>query len=154
MGHVNKVILVGNLGADPELRQTGGGQSVCSMRLATTEVWNDRDGTRQERTEWHRITVWGKQAESCARFLAKGRQVYVEGRLQSSTYTDKEGVERRGWDVVTSNVVFLGSREGGGGGQRQQQSGWGGQQQSSGGGWGHGSPNEQRPNRDQSPIPF
>lgn len=144
MASVNKVILIGNLGADPEVKQVGS-STVANLRLATNEVWNDRDGNRQERTEWHSVTVWGKQAELCGQYLAKGRSVYVEGRLQSRTYTDKEGAERKVWDVVASQVTFLGGQDGGsqsagrssGGG-----GGWGGggsapsQSPQGGGGWG------------------
>ena len=100
MASVNKVILIGNLGADPEVRYTQGGQPVANLRIATTDVWNDKDGNRQERTEWHSISVWGKQAEHCGQYLSKGRQVYVEGRLQSREYTDKEGVQRKVWDEI------------------------------------------------------
>ena len=142
MSSVNKVILVGNLGADPEIRYTQGGKAVCNLRIATSENFNDRDGNRQERTEWHSVTVWGKQAETCGQYLAKGRKVYLEGRLQSREYTDREGVNRRAWDVVANNVVFLSSRGDGGGGQSQG-GGWGGGQnqgggQKQGGGWGGG----------------
>ena len=148
MSSVNKVILVGNLGADPEIRYTQGGQAVCNLRIATSENWNDRDGNRQERTEWHSVSVWGKQAEICGQYLAKGRKVYLEGRLQSREYTDREGVNRRAWDVVANNVVFLSGRDdssgGGWGGNKNQSTGggggWGGGQNqgSSGGGWGGG----------------
>ncbi|MEE2757464.1 MAG: single-stranded DNA-binding protein [Myxococcota bacterium] len=134
MSSVNKVILVGNLGADPEIRYTQGGQAVCNLRIATSENWNDRDGNRQERTEWHSVSVWGKQAEICGQYLAKGRKVYLEGRLQSREYTDREGVNRRAWDVVANNVVFLSGRDDGGGGG----GGWGGNKNQSGGGWGGG----------------
>lgn len=140
---VNKVILVGNLGADPEIRQTQGGP-VCNLRIATTEKWSDREGNRQERTEWHRVTVWGRMAENCGRFLSKGRQVYVEGRLQSREWQDKDGNNRRSWDVVAQNVQFLsggqgGQRGGGGGGGGWGQSGGGGGGGNSGGGGGWGS---------------
>ena len=94
MGSVNKVILVGNLGRDAELRYTPGGAAVSKFSLATTEVWNDKSGQRQERTEWHNIDLWGKQAESLSEYLVKGKQVYIEGRLQTDEYTDKEGVKR------------------------------------------------------------
>lgn len=139
MASVNKVILVGNLGADPELRNTAGGQAVCNLRVATSEAWNDRDGNRQERTEWHSVTVWGRQAENCAQYLAKGRQVYIEGRLQSREYTDKEGHQRKVWDVVAQDVKFLTSGDGHGSrrsGGAQESGGWGGQ--SSGNGWSNG----------------
>ena len=155
MSSVNKVILVGNLGADPEIRYTQGGQAVCNLRIATSENWNDRDGNRQERTEWHSVSVWGKQAEICGQYLAKGRKVYLEGRLQSREYTDREGVNRRAWDVVANNVVFLSGRDdssGGGWGGNKNQSGggsggWGGGQNqgSSGGGWGGGGGQNSQP---------
>lgn len=133
---VNKVILVGNLGADPEVRTTPSGQSVANLRVATTEKWNDKDGNKQERTEWHSVTVWGASAEHCGQYLSKGRQVYVEGRLQSREYTDKDGNERRVWDVVASNVVFL---QGGSDGNGQSRGGSrGGAQPQGGGGWGSG----------------
>lgn len=115
MSSVNKVILIGHLGADPELRYTQGGQAVTSMRLATSESWTDRDGQKQERTEWHSITVWGKQAESCAQHLAKGRQVFIEGRLQSREYEDKEGVTRKVWEIQADRVTFIGGRGDGAG---------------------------------------
>lgn len=105
---VNKVIIVGNLGADPDQRFTPGGQAVCELRVATQEVWNDKNGQRQERTEWHRVQVWGKQAEACGKYLAKGRSVYVEGRIQTRTFDDKNGVKRYITEVVASDVKFLG----------------------------------------------
>ena len=108
MASVNKVILVGNLGADPEVRYTQGGQAVTELRMATSEQWTDKDGQRQERTEWHAVSVWGKTAELCGQHLAKGRSVYVEGRLESREYTDKEGVKRKVWEVRADKVTFLG----------------------------------------------
>jgi single-strand DNA-binding protein len=111
-GSVNKVILVGNLGADPEVRFTPGGQSVCNFRVATTETWKDKDGSKKERTEWTRIVVWGKLAELCGEYLRKGRQCFVEGRLQTREYEDKEGRKAYSTEVVASNVVFLGGRGG------------------------------------------
>ena len=116
MASVNRVILIGNLGRDPELRFTAGGQPVASFTVATNERWNDRDGKAQERTEWHRIVVWGKQAETCANYLQKGRSVYIEGRLQTREWEDKEGQKRQTTEIVAQTVQFLGSREGGGGG--------------------------------------
>jgi single-strand DNA-binding protein len=109
MGSVNKVILVGNLGRDAEVRYTPGGAAVAKFSLATTEVWNDKGGQRQERTEWHNIDLWGKQAESLSEYLVKGKQVYVEGRLQTDEYTDKEGVKRKSTRVRCDRVVLLGS---------------------------------------------
>jgi len=108
MASVNKVILIGNLGADPEVRYTQGGQAVTELRMATSEQWTDKDGQRQERTEWHAVSVWGKTAELCGQHLAKGRSVYVEGRLESREYTDKEGVKRKVWEVRADKVTFLG----------------------------------------------
>jgi single-strand DNA-binding protein len=118
MGSVNKLILVGNLGRDAELRYTAGGAPVSSFSLATTEVWNDKGGQRQERTEWHRISLWGKSAESLQEYLVKGKQIYVEGRIQYREWTDKEGVKRTTAEIRGDRVVLLGS---GGGGARQQQ---------------------------------
>jgi single-strand DNA-binding protein len=117
-GGVNKVILVGHLGADPDMRYTPSGQGVCELRLATSESWNDKNGQRQERTEWHRIVVWGKRAEVCSKYLAKGRQVFVEGRIQTRTYDDKDGNKRYITEIIANDVQFLGggNRDGGGGG--------------------------------------
>ncbi|HVR61418.1 MAG TPA: single-stranded DNA-binding protein [Polyangia bacterium] len=111
MGSVNKVILIGNLGADPELKYTPSSRPLCNLRIATSEVFKDKAGQRQERTEWHRVTVWGDQAENCSKYLAKGRSVYIEGRLQTRSY-DKDGQKHYATDVVADRVVFLG---GGGG---------------------------------------
>jgi single-strand DNA-binding protein len=118
MASVNRVILIGNLGRDPELRYTAGGQPVASFTVATNERWNDREGKAQERTEWHRIVVWGKQAETCANYLQKGRSVYIEGRLQTREWEDKEGQKRQTTEIVAQTVQFLGSRDGGGGAPR------------------------------------
>jgi single-strand DNA-binding protein len=112
MGSVNKVILVGNLGADPELKYTPTNRALCNLRIATTDVFKDKGGQRQERTEWHRVTVWGEPAENCSKYLAKGRSVYVEGRLQTRSY-DKDGQKHYATDVVADRVVFLGSGGGG-----------------------------------------
>src|SRR5512139_2557537 len=114
-GGVNKVILVGNLGADPDMRYTPSGQGVCELRVATSESWNDKNGQRQERTEWHRVVVWGKRAEVCSKYLSKGRQVYVEGRIQTRTYDDKDGVKRYITEIIANDVQFLGGKGGGGG---------------------------------------
>lgn len=112
MASVNKVILIGNLGRDPELRYTRDGQGVANFTLATNERWRDKEGNNQERTEWHRIVVWGKQAEHCAQYLQKGRTVYVEGRLQTRDWEDKEGHKRQTTEIVAQNVTFLGGRGG------------------------------------------
>ena len=109
MASVNKVILIGNLGADPEKRVTGSGQVVTNFNIATTERWNDKSGQKQERTEWHRIVVWGQQAENCATYLNKGRPVYVEGNLRTRKWDDKDGNTRYTTEVVAQRVQFLGS---------------------------------------------
>ena len=114
MASVNKVILVGNLGKDPEVRFTPSGRAVAKFPLATTDSWTDQENSRQERTEWHNVVVWGKQAESCGQYLAKGRQVYVEGAIRSRSYDDKEGNKRYITEVVAQRIQFLG---GGGGGR-------------------------------------
>ena len=113
MGSVNKVILIGNLGQKPELKYLPSGQAVCEMRLATNEVYNDKQNQRQERTEWHRVVVWGKTAENCAQYLDKGRQLYVEGRLQTRSWDDKTtGQKRYMTEVVANQVTFLSSGAG------------------------------------------
>lgn len=119
MGSVNKVILIGNLGADPELKYTPtGNRPVCNLSVATNEVFKDKGGQRQERTEWHRVTVWGEQAENCNKYLRKGRSVYIEGRLQTRSWDDKEGKKRYSTEIVADRVVFLaGGGEGGGAGR-------------------------------------
>src|SRR5207248_1867459 len=127
MGSVNKVILVGNLGRDAELRYTPGGAAVATLNMATTETWNDKSGQRQEKTEWHRVVFWGKVAESLTEYLTKGKQVYVEGRLETRQWNDKDGNKRYTTEIKGDKIVLLG---GGGGGQR----GGGGGGMSRGGG--------------------
>lgn len=105
---LNRVILLGNLGADPELRNTSGGSAVLKLRLATTESFLDAARTRQERTEWHSLTVWGKRAEALAKILNKGSRILVEGSLRYSSYDDKEGVKRYRTEINVNNVVLLG----------------------------------------------
>lgn len=107
---VNKVILVGNLGANPEMRFTQGGQAVANLRIATTERWTDKNGQKQEQTEWHRVVVWGKQAEICGQYLTKGRQVYIEGRIRTRQWQDQQGQKRYSTEVVAQTVQMLGSR--------------------------------------------
>ena len=119
---VNKAILVGNLGKDPEVRFTPSGRAVARFPLATSEVWNDAEGQRQERTEWHNVVVWGKQAETCGQYLAKGRQVFVEGGIRTRQYDDKDGNRRYITEIVAQRVQFLG---GGGGGRAAQSEGGG-----------------------------
>jgi single-strand DNA-binding protein len=109
-GGVNKVILIGNLGADPELRYTPGGQPVANFRIATSETWVDKQGQKQERTEWHRIVAWGKLAELCGEYLAKGRQVFIEGKLQTRQWEDRDGNKRFTTEIQAREITFLGSR--------------------------------------------
>ncbi len=111
MRSLNKVLLIGNLGSDPELRHTPGGQAVASFRLATNESFGGRDGTpQQERTEWHRIVAWGRLAEICNEYLRKGRQVYLEGRIQTRQWQDKDGNKRYTTEIVALNMMMLGGR--------------------------------------------
>ena len=145
---LNKVMLLGNLGADPELKVTQGGQAVLKLRLATTESYLDRNNTRQERTEWHRVTLWGKRAEALAKFLTKGERIFVEGRISTSSY-EKDGEKRYSTEVVANNIILAGrgkggDREfsdtgGGGGGGFERRSGGGG------GGGGGGRDNGRQP---------
>ena len=110
MASLNKVMLIGNLGRDPEIRYTPDGSPVANFSLATTDYWTDKSGTRQERTEWHNIVAWTRLAELSKRFLAKGRQVYVEGRLRTREWTDRDGNKRRTTEIIASQMVLLGSR--------------------------------------------
>jgi len=105
---VNKAILIGRLGADPEIRFTGNGRAVCNFRIATDSVWTNKEGQKQKTTEWHRIVVWGPQGETCSKYLTKGREVYVEGEIRSRKYTDKEQVERTVTEINAQQVRFLG----------------------------------------------
>lgn len=112
---LNKALLIGNLGNDPEARSTPSGQSVTNFNIATTRRWRDNNGEMREETEWHRIVVWGRQAETCKEYLKKGRQVFIEGRIQTRQWEDKEGNKKYTTEVIAQNVQFLG---GGGGGGR------------------------------------
>ena len=105
---VNKVILVGRLGKDPEVRYTASGVAVTNFSLATSEFYKDRNGERQERTEWHNIVVWDRLAETCAKYLKKGKQVYIEGRLQTREYDDRDGNKRRTTEIVATQMQMLG----------------------------------------------
>src|SRR5512134_2130136 len=134
MASVNKVILLGNLGRDPETRYTTGGDAVTNLRIATSEQWKDKSGEKQERTEWHTVVLFGRQAEIAGEYLKKGRSVYIEGRLQTRKYTDKEGVEKYSTEVVGDRMQLLGGREGSGGGDTEF--GGGGSAARSGGGGG------------------
>ncbi len=112
MASINKVILIGNLGNDPEVRYLPSGQPVANFNIATTEKWTGKDGNPGEKTEWHRIVVFGKQAENCKEYLKKGRQVYVEGRLQTREWDNKEGQKQRTTEIIANTVQFLGSGSG------------------------------------------
>jgi single-strand DNA-binding protein len=114
MGSVNKVILVGNLGRDAELRYTPGGAAVATLNMATTENWTDKSGQKQEKTEWHRVVFWGKVAESLTEYLTKGKQIYIEGRLETRQWNDKDGNKRYTTEIRGDRIVLLG---GGGGGR-------------------------------------
>lgn len=120
MGSVNRVILVGNLGRDAEVKYTKGGDPVSNFSIATSETWKDKNGQKQERVEWHSVDLWGKQAESLGEFLVRGKQIYVEGRLQTDEYTDKEGIKRKSTKVRCDKLVLLGGGGNGssGGGRR------------------------------------
>ena len=115
---INRVTLIGNLGSDPELRHTQSGTPVTNFNIATTERWNKKDGGREEKTEWHRIVAWGRTAELCAQYLSKGRSVYIEGRLQTNEWENREGQKQRTTEIVANIVQFLGGGRGEGGGRR------------------------------------
>ncbi|MBD3422329.1 MAG: single-stranded DNA-binding protein [Chitinivibrionales bacterium] len=114
MASVNKAILIGNLGKDPELKYTPGGQAVTTFPIATTERWNDKSGQRQEKTEWHNIVVWGKMAETANQYLSKGRPVYIEGRISTRSWDDRDGNKRYRTEIVAQSFQFLGSSSGAG----------------------------------------
>jgi single-strand DNA-binding protein len=172
MASVNKVILIGNLGRDPETRYTTGGDAVTNLRIATTETWKDKAGEKQEKTEWHTVVLFGRQAEIAGEYLKKGRPVYIEGRLQTRKYTDKEGVEKYSTEVVGDRMQLLGGREGGGGsggdtdfnsasgsgarsgGGGGTSSGGGGSSSGGGSSKGSGAPKKSNPDDLDDDIPF
>jgi single-strand DNA-binding protein len=135
MASVNKVILIGNLGADPEVRYMPSGDAITNIRLATTDTWKDKNGEKQERTEWHRVAFFGKLAEIAGEYLKKGSQVYVEGRLQTRKWQDKDGQDRYTTEIVADRMQMLGGRGGAGGGNFEVQE----RPASSGGGAGGGA---------------
>jgi single-strand DNA-binding protein len=163
---VNKVILVGRLGRDPETRYTGGGQAVANFSIATDETYKDKNGERQKRTEWHKIVVWGKQAEIAQQYLKKGSLIFIEGRIQSREWQDKEGQKRTSFEIVASNFRMLGGRAdgaaagagggahrgGGGGGDFDDQSGPEESYGGAGGGGGHAQ--SSGPEISDEDIPF
>ena len=143
-GSVNKVILVGNLGADPEARSLGSGGEVVNLRLATTETWNDRDGQRQERTEWHRVVIFNENLGKVAKqYARKGSKLYIEGQLQTRKWQDQSGQDKYSTEVVLQRfrgeLQLLDRREGGGGAGSSSSSGWGDEEPAIGGGRGGGA---------------
>ena len=120
---VNKVIILGRLGQDPELKYTPGGMAVCNFTLATSESWADKSGQKQERTEWHRVVVWGKLAELCNQYLSKGRQAFVEGSLQTRSWDDKSGQKRYTTEINAKTVQFIGGATTGAGASAAKESG-------------------------------
>ena len=159
---VNKVILVGNLGKDPELRYTPSGAAVATFSLATTERYKDRDGNRQDKTEWHNIVAWRQLAEICGKYLHKGKQVYIEGKIQTRSYDDRDGNKRYITEIVADQMHMLGSRDEQGGGQagggygsgRPQTSGQGSNQGGYGGGQPQGGGFEEPVFNPDDEIPF
>ena len=136
MASVNKVILIGNLGKDPEVRYAPSGSAICNVTLATSRQWKNKDsGERQEETEWHRVVFYDRLAEIAGEYLKKGKSVYIEGRLKTRKWTDKDGVDKYTTEVIAQEMTMLGSREGGGGG------------------YGEEGGNESRPQRSSAPAP-
>ena len=151
MGSVNKVILVGNLGKDAEVRYTTDGSAVATISVATTEVWNDKSsGERQEKTEWHRVVIWGKTAENLKDYLTKGKQIYVEGKLQTRKWQDRDGNDKYTTEIRSDRIVLLGGRGGGGGGGGD----YGSRAPSPGGGGGASGPAPGPPELTEDDIPF
>lgn len=136
---VNKAIIVGNLGKDPETRFMPNGNAVCEITVATSESWKDRDGNQQERTEWHRITAYGRLAEIMGEYLRKGRQVYIEGSIRTEKWQDKEGKDRYTTKIIASEMQMLGGRDGGGSGGESSFGGGRSQQSNTGGNFGGGA---------------
>lgn len=154
---VNKVILIGNLGADPELRYTGSGTAVCNMRVATTETYKDRDGNTVENTEWHNVVAWSRLAEICGEYLKKGSQVYFEGQLQTRQWEDKDGNTRYTTEIKVREMTLLGGRGEGGGAHGGYDGGYE-RQESRGGaranGNGQARPAQNRPSRSSAPSSY
>jgi len=132
MASVNKVILIGNLGRDPEIRYTQSGRAVGTLRIATTFVSSGADGQKNEKTEWHSVVLWGKDAENAEKYLQKGKQVYIEGRLQTREYNDKEGIKRYSTEIVCERMQFLGGAGQGGARSRDEEGAAPAQRQSQG----------------------
>ncbi len=141
MASVNKAILIGNLGADPEVRYMPSGEAVVNLSIATTDTWKDKDGNKQEATEWHRVSFFGRQAEVCGQYLKKGSQIYVEGSIRTRKYKDKDGVEKYATEIRGDRMQMLGGRQGMGGGDAPRESYGGG----GGGGASRGGQSQSRP---------
>ena len=141
---LNKAILIGNLGKDPEMRYTPGGLGIANFNIATSETWNNKEGAKETRTEWHRIVAFGKLAEICGEYLSKGKQVYIEGRIQTRDWEDKDGNKRYTTEIVANQMLMLGSRDAGD--AAKSQGGMGG-----GGGGFQGAPGP-GPQDDDSPF--
>jgi single-strand DNA-binding protein len=156
MASVNKVILLGNLGRDPETRYTTGGDAVTNLSIATSEQWKDKQtGEKQEKTEWHRVVLFGRQAEVAGEYLKKGRSVYIEGRLQTRKYTDKDGVEKYSTEIVADRMQLIGgARDGGSGGDTEFAGGGGGGMRRESGGGAKSSGGGKKPDDFDDDIPF
>lgn len=154
---INKVILVGNLGNDPEVRYSQSGSAITTISVATSESWKDKNGEQQERTEWHRVKFFGRLAEIAGEYLKKGRQVYIEGSLRTEKYTDKAGVEKYSTDIIANEMQMLGGLGGGGEGGERPQRGGGGERAPRSGGGGNaprgGGSAPMPPSRNEDPFP-
>ncbi len=149
---INKVILIGNLGADPELRYTGSGTAVCNLRLATNESYKDSNGELVEKTEWHAVVAWARLAEICGEYLKKGSQVYFEGSLQTRQWEDKEGQTRYTTEVKAREMMMLDSKGGGGGGSYDSSGGFDQSRSSGGNGYSQERPQQRQPQRQAQPA--
>jgi single-strand DNA-binding protein len=154
MASINKVILIGNLGRDPEVRYTPNGAAICNVTIATSRNWKDKNsGEKMEETEWHRVVFYDRLAEIAGEYLKKGRSCYVEGRLKTRKWTDKDGVEKYTTEIIADNMQLLGGREGGGGGGGEEGGGGGYSRGNQGGGGGGGGERSERPAQAARPAP-
>jgi len=143
---LNKAQIIGHTGNDPEIRYSQGGAAIATLSIATTETWKDKNDEKQERTEWHRVTAFGRLAEIIGEYVKKGQQIYIEGRLQTDKYTDKDGVEKYSTKIIANEMKLLGKKESNGGGERNAPAG----ERSSGG---RGKPASAPPSRNDDPFP-
>jgi single-strand DNA-binding protein len=159
---INKVILIGNLGQNPEVKHSASGQAICNLSIATNESWTDKNGQKQEKTEWHRVVVFGKLAEICGQYLQKGRQAYIEGKLQTRSWQDKDNQTRYTTEIVAQSVQFLGGNAGAGRSSNQDygnpnygNSSYGGQSQNQGSSnYGAGASFQSEPTFTEEDVPF